>query len=98
MSLALLQGNLLQNENVELYKKVNLIRQENMELYQKVFIWKTNMIFKYPLKHKDNHLFFLHACQTMSFLILNLSKTILHPRLMEQGMWMEQEGMPSQMI
>nr|CAN68105.1 hypothetical protein VITISV_002570 [Vitis vinifera] len=31
------KGNLLHNENVELYKKVNLIRQENMELYKKVY-------------------------------------------------------------
>lgn len=51
----MLQGNLLHNENVELYKKVNLIRQENMELYKKVFIWTINMTFKYPLKHKCTH-------------------------------------------
>lgn len=34
--LFLLQGNLIHQENIELYKKVNLIRQENMELYKKV--------------------------------------------------------------
>ena len=32
----LVQGNLIHQENVELYKKVNLIRQENMDLYKKV--------------------------------------------------------------
>ncbi|KAA3453932.1 MADS-box transcription factor 23-like isoform X1 [Gossypium australe] len=31
------KGNLIHQENVELYKKVNLIRQENTELYQKVY-------------------------------------------------------------
>ncbi|KAK0577209.1 hypothetical protein LWI29_029632 [Acer saccharum] len=31
------KGNLIHQENVELYKKVNLIRQENMELYKKVY-------------------------------------------------------------
>lgn len=31
------QGSLIHQENVELYKKVNLIRQENIELYNKVF-------------------------------------------------------------
>lgn len=35
-SLFLLQGSLIQNENLELYKKINLIRQENMELHRKV--------------------------------------------------------------
>ncbi|CAL5370894.1 unnamed protein product [Camellia sinensis] len=30
-------GNLIHQENVELYKKVNLIHQENMELYKKVY-------------------------------------------------------------
>ncbi|MBA0747291.1 hypothetical protein Gogos_004215, partial [Gossypium gossypioides] len=32
-----LQGNIIHQENVELYKKVNLIRQENNELYKKVY-------------------------------------------------------------
>ncbi|WRX31066.1 Transcription factor [Theobroma cacao] len=31
------KGNLIHQENVELYKKVNLIRQENKELYKKVY-------------------------------------------------------------
>ncbi|CAL5415087.1 unnamed protein product [Camellia sinensis] len=31
------KGNLIHQENVELYKKVNLIREENMELYKKVY-------------------------------------------------------------
>lgn len=35
--MAYLQGSLVHQENVELYKKVNLIRQENVELYKKVF-------------------------------------------------------------
>ncbi|CAL5372610.1 unnamed protein product [Camellia sinensis] len=33
----LIVGNLIHQENVELYKKVNLIHQENMELYKKVY-------------------------------------------------------------
>jgi len=32
-----LQGSLIQQDNMELYRKVNLIRQENVELYKKVF-------------------------------------------------------------
>ncbi|KAK9110779.1 hypothetical protein Sjap_018839 [Stephania japonica] len=32
-----MQGILIHQENMELYKKVNLIRQENMELYKKVY-------------------------------------------------------------
>lgn len=32
----ILQGSLIYQENMELYKKVNFIRQENMELYKKV--------------------------------------------------------------
>ena len=35
----LLQGNLIYQENVELYKKVNLIHQEKMELLKEVFIF-----------------------------------------------------------
>ncbi|XP_028068986.1 MADS-box transcription factor 23-like isoform X3 [Camellia sinensis] len=31
------KGNLIHQENVELYKKVNLIHQENMEMYKKVY-------------------------------------------------------------
>ncbi|PIA51926.1 hypothetical protein AQUCO_01000058v1 [Aquilegia coerulea] len=31
------KGNLIHQDNMELYKKVNLIRQENMELYKKVY-------------------------------------------------------------
>ncbi|KAF4394926.1 hypothetical protein G4B88_002803 [Cannabis sativa] len=31
------KGNLIHQENIDLYKKVNLIRQENMELYEKVY-------------------------------------------------------------
>ena len=34
-----LQGNLIHQENMELYKKVNLIRQENNELKKKVLVW-----------------------------------------------------------
>lgn len=34
--LNILQGNLLHQENIELYKKVNLICQENMEMNKKV--------------------------------------------------------------
>lgn len=34
-----LQGNLIHQENIELYKKVNLIRQENVELKKKVLVW-----------------------------------------------------------
>lgn len=37
----LLQGNLLHQENIELYKKVNLIHQENMEMNKKVYIYIT---------------------------------------------------------
>ncbi|CAI0548418.1 unnamed protein product [Linum tenue] len=32
----LLQGNLIHQENVELYKKVTLLRKENVELHKKV--------------------------------------------------------------
>jgi len=32
-----LQGSLVHQENMELYKKLNLIQQENVELYNKVF-------------------------------------------------------------
>jgi len=35
--LAHLQGSLIQQDNMELHRKVNLIRQENAELYKKVF-------------------------------------------------------------
>ena len=38
--LYVLQGNLIHQENVELYKKVNLIRQENTELKKKVSVWR----------------------------------------------------------
>ncbi|KAK6258755.1 hypothetical protein SCA6_013229 [Theobroma cacao] len=31
------KGNIIHQENVELYKKVNLMRKENMELYKKVY-------------------------------------------------------------
>ncbi|OMP01674.1 Transcription factor, K-box [Corchorus olitorius] len=31
------KGNLIHQENVELYKKVNLIRKENLELYKKAY-------------------------------------------------------------
>lgn len=37
MCLHFCQGNIIHQENVELYKKVNLMRKENMELYKKVF-------------------------------------------------------------
>lgn len=47
-----MQGNLIHQENVELYKKVNLIRQENMELYKKVFIWITKIRFNYENEEK----------------------------------------------
>jgi MADS-box transcription factor, plant len=33
-----LQGSLVHQENMELYKKINLIRQENAELHKKVLI------------------------------------------------------------
>lgn len=32
----MLQGTIIHQENVELYKKVNLVRQENVELHKKV--------------------------------------------------------------
>lgn len=32
------QGNLIHEENMDLYKKVNFLRQENTELHKKVFI------------------------------------------------------------
>ncbi|XP_020110743.1 MADS-box transcription factor 23-like isoform X1 [Ananas comosus] len=37
LAMVSLQGSLIHQENIELYKKVNLIRQENMELYKKVY-------------------------------------------------------------
>lgn len=33
-----MQGSIIHQENMELYKKVNLIRQENAELYKKVAV------------------------------------------------------------
>lgn len=36
--LSSLQGNLIHQENLELYKKVNLINEENKELQKKVLI------------------------------------------------------------
>ncbi|CAN6678871.1 unnamed protein product [Malus baccata var. baccata] len=36
-SVRIKKGNLIHQENIELYKKVNLIRQENMELSKKVY-------------------------------------------------------------
>lgn len=39
--LAVLQGNLIYQENVELHKEVDLIHQENRDLYEKVLICKT---------------------------------------------------------
>lgn len=49
----ILQGDIIQQENEELYKKVNLICQENMEL-KKVLVWmaietKNNLKLNYPL-------------------------------------------------
>lgn len=37
-----MQGNIVHEENIELYKKVNLLRQENVELYKKVSRWTAN--------------------------------------------------------
>ncbi|XP_057724513.1 MADS-box transcription factor 23-like isoform X1 [Arachis stenosperma] len=39
-SIYFLQGNLIHQENVDLYEKINLIRQENMELKKKVYVTK----------------------------------------------------------
>lgn len=44
------QGNLIHQENVELYKKVNLTRQENMELYKKVLVLITKTDVNYTQK------------------------------------------------
>ncbi|KAF5463172.1 hypothetical protein F2P56_019108 [Juglans regia] len=41
------KGNLIHQENMELYKKVNLIRQENMELYNKVFWFISHLSSKH---------------------------------------------------
>lgn len=64
------QGSLIHQENVELYKKVNLIRQENIELYNKVF-WSNYWLKKYLHLQSLYPQHWLYKNQKWEFIIIS---------------------------
>lgn len=60
LAMVSLQGSLIHQENIELYKKVNLIRQENMELYKKVLDSIANKFVKMLKKFAETRQINIH--------------------------------------
>lgn len=78
-SLFLLQGSLIQKENLELYKKINLIRQENMELHRKVWMlsWSVILIQTYQENACINHQYIYELVECVKPIISLTNKCIV---------------------